>query len=64
MRARAPRCVEQQEPSDGAAPPSPSFLIVNGGSHAERETPAPGRLPCGENGEECAPPRCWRPILH
>ena len=31
---------------------SPSFLIVNGGSHAERETPAPGRLPCGENGEE------------
>jgi hypothetical protein len=32
---------------------SPSFLIVNGGSHAERPAPAPGRLPCGENGE-CA----------
>ncbi len=35
---------------------SPSFLIVNGGSPAERENvappPAPGRLPCGENGEE------------
>ena len=31
---------------------NPSFLIVNGGSHAERE-PALGRLPCGENGEEC-----------
>ena len=31
---------------------SPSFLIVNGGSPAERPAPAPGRLPCGENGEE------------
>ena len=30
---------------------SPSFLIVNGGSPAERAR-APGRLPCGENGEE------------
>ncbi len=26
---------------------------MNGGSHAERET---GRLPCGENGEECGEP--------
>ena len=39
------------QPSSTGKQHSPSFLIVNGGTHAERET-ALGRLPCGENGEE------------